>query len=311
MPVFSVVIPLYNKEKYIQNTIKSALNQTFKDFEIIVVNDGSTDSSLAIVKQIEDSRIKIFSIKNGGVSRARNFGIEKAKSDLIAFLDADDLWRNNHLEKLYKLWKDHPNCGLYAMGYSKKFNNSKPISAVFVGLNNYSGIVKDFFKSSTVDCVAWTSAVMIPAYIFKNNSHFNESLKSGQDTEMWIRIALEEKVAFNSKPTALKVTYCDENHLSTSKFVKDRLKIFEYFKEDENNNSSLKRYLDLNRFSMAIERKINDDNKNYKYLLHEIEKKNLNFKQRLLIKLPKRLLIIIKDIQFWLTKRNIYLTSFK
>ena len=197
------------------------------------------------------------------------------------------------------------------MGYSKKFDNSKPISAVFVDLNNYSGIVQDFFKSSTVDCVAWTSAVMIPAYIFKNNSHFNESLKSGQDTEMWIRIALEEKVAFNSKPTALKVTYCDENHLSTSKFVKDRLKIFEYFKEDENNNSSLKRYLDLNRFSMAIERKINDDNKNYKYLLHEIEKKNLNFKQRLLIKLPKRLLIIIKYIQFWLTKRNIYITSFK
>ena len=62
MPVFSVVIPVYNKEKYIQNTIESALNQTFKDFEIIVVNDGSTDSSLAIVKQIEDSRIKIFSI---------------------------------------------------------------------------------------------------------------------------------------------------------------------------------------------------------------------------------------------------------
>lgn len=311
MPVFSIIIPLYNKEKYIQNTIKSALNQTFKDFEIIVVNDGSTDSSLAIVKQIEDSRIKIFSIKNGGVSRARNFGIEKAKSDLIAFLDADDLWRNNHLEELYKLWKDHPNCGLYAMGYSKKFDNSIPISAVFVDLNNYSGIVKDFFKSSTVDCVAWTSAVMIPAYIFKNNSHFNESLKSGQDTEMWIRIALKEKVAFNSKPTALKVTYCDENHLSTSKFVIDRLKIFEYFKKYENNNSSLKRYLDLNRFSMAIERKINDDNKNYKYLLHEIEKKNLNFKQRLLIKLPKRLLIIIKDIQFWLTKRNIYITSFK
>jgi len=311
MPVFSIIIPLYNKEKYIQNTIESALNQTFKDFEIIVVNDGSTDSSLAIVKQIEDSRIKIFSIKNGGVSRARNFGIEKAKSDLIAFLDADDLWRNNHLEELYKLWKDHPNCGLYAMGYSKKFDNSIPISAVFVNLNNYSGIVKDFFKSSTVDCVAWTSAVMIPAHIFKNNSHFNESLKSGQDTEMWIRIALKEKVAFNSKPTALKLTYCYENHLSTSKFVKDRLKIFEYFKEHENNNSSLKRYLDLNRFSMAIERKINDDNKNYKYLLHEIEKKNLNFKQRLLIKLPKRLLIIIKDIQFWLTKRNIYLTSFK
>ena len=88
MPVFSIIIPLYNKEKYIQNTIESALHQTFTDFEIIVVNDGSTDSSLAIVEQIEDSRIKIFSTKNGGVSKARNYGIEKAQSDLIAFLDS-------------------------------------------------------------------------------------------------------------------------------------------------------------------------------------------------------------------------------
>ncbi|MDA9576126.1 glycosyltransferase [Flavobacteriaceae bacterium] len=310
MPVFSIIIPLYNKEKYIQNTIESALHQTFTDFEIIVVNDGSTDSSLAIVEQIEDSRIKIFSTKNGGVSKARNYGIEKAQSDLIAFLDADDLWEENHLESLYKLWKKYPNCGLYASGYSKKFDNSRPIKAVFAGLENFFGVVEDFFKSSTVDCVAWTSAIMIPAYIFKKTGYFNDSLKSGQDTDLWIRIALKEKVAFNSKITALKVTYRKENHLSNSKFVIDRLKIFEYFKQDENKNSSLKKYLDLSRFSMAIDRKINDDNKNYKHLLCEIEKKNLNFKQRLLIKLPKRLLITIKEIQFWLIKRNIYLTSF-
>ena len=219
MPVFSVVIPLYNKEKYIQNTIKSALNQTFKDFEIIVVNDGSTDSSLAIVKQIEDSRIKIFTIKNGGVSRARNFGIEKAKSDLIAFLDADDLWRNNHLEELYKLWKDHPNCGLYAMGYSKKFNNSKPISAVFVGLNNYSGIVKDFFKSSTVDCVATSSSVVIQRFVFNEIGGFNQSLKRREDTELWIRLALRFKIAFCNEISVLILFSSYENHLSKSKMT--------------------------------------------------------------------------------------------
>lgn len=88
MPFFSVVIPLYNKENYIQDTIESALNQTFADFEIIVVNDGSTDESLDIVENNNDSRIKTHSIKNSGVSRARNIGIQKAKSDYIVFLDA-------------------------------------------------------------------------------------------------------------------------------------------------------------------------------------------------------------------------------
>ena len=77
MPFFSIIIPLYNKEKFIENTIQSALNQTFLDFELIVVNDGSTDRSLELVKAFKDQRIKIYTIRNGGVSKARNFGIQK------------------------------------------------------------------------------------------------------------------------------------------------------------------------------------------------------------------------------------------
>ena len=118
MPFFSIIIPLYNKEKFIENTIQSALNQTFLDFELIVVSDGSTDRSLELVKAFKDQRIKIYTIRNGGVSKARNFGIQKASTNLIVLLDADDLWKSNHLEELYNLRKAHPNCGLYAMGLS-------------------------------------------------------------------------------------------------------------------------------------------------------------------------------------------------
>ena len=310
MPVFSIIIPLYNQEKYIQNTIESALNQTFKDFEIIVVNDGSTDSSLAIVKQIEDSRIKIFSIKNGGVSRARNFGIEKAKSDLIAFLDADDLWRNNHLEALYKLWKDHPNCGLYAMGYSKKFDNSKPISAVFVDLNNYSGIVKDFFKSSTVDCVATSSSVVIQRFVFNEIGGFNQSLKRREDTELWIRLALRFKIAFCNEISVLILFSSYENHLSKSKNDNHSLKFYEVFRNEEKINLSLKKYLDLNRFSIALESKLNCDYHNYNILSNSINKSNLNFKQKILLKLPQQFLIVLKKIQIELHKYNVYISPY-
>ncbi|MFL2623645.1 MAG: glycosyltransferase family 2 protein [Flavobacteriaceae bacterium] len=146
MPFFSIIIPLYNKEKFIEKTIQSALNQTFLDFELIIVNDGSTDGSLELVKVFKDRRIKIYTIPNGGVSKARNFGIQKANANLIALLDADDLWKSSHLEELYNLRNAHPNCGLYAMGYTKKFDNANPINAHFFKHENYNGIVPDFFS---------------------------------------------------------------------------------------------------------------------------------------------------------------------
>ena len=139
MPFFSIIIPLYNKEKFIENTIQSVLGQSFEDFELIVVNDGSTDTSLELVNKLKDKRIKTYSISNAGVSKARNFGIQKATSKLIVFLDADDLWKNNHLQELYNLRKAHPHCGLYTMGYTKKFDNAKPIHAHYFGLEKRLG----------------------------------------------------------------------------------------------------------------------------------------------------------------------------
>ena len=89
-PYFSVIIPLYNKEKYITDTLNSALNQSFQDFEVIIVDDGSTDESLEVVSRFQDPRIKIYKQENQGASVARNYGISQSQSDLIALLDADD-----------------------------------------------------------------------------------------------------------------------------------------------------------------------------------------------------------------------------
>lgn len=311
MPFFSIIIPLYNKEKFIEKTIQSVLGQSFEDFELIVVNDGSTDKSLELVNKLKDKRFKTYSISNAGVSKARNFGIQKATSKLIVFLDADDLWKNNHLQELYNLRKAHPHCGLYAMGYAKKFDNAEPIHAHYFGLKKHSGVVDDFFLSSIVDCIAWTSALMVPKIVFQKLGGFNDGLKTSEDTEMWIRIALNYSVAFCWKMTACKVQRSDENHLSMSKLRVDSLKIFKQFEAEEINNLSLKRFLDLNRFSMALDRKKSGDFKNYKLLKESINIKNLNAKQRLLLKLPKQCLVLLKKLQCWLLKKNIYLSPFK
>lgn len=102
LPRISVIIPAYNSENTIIHTINSVLNQTFTDLELIVINDGSQDSTLDIVKQIQDPRIKVFSYSNAGGNVSRNRGLKLAVGEFVSFLDADDLWTPNKLESQLK-----------------------------------------------------------------------------------------------------------------------------------------------------------------------------------------------------------------
>ncbi|MFB9054886.1 glycosyltransferase family 2 protein [Formosa undariae] len=309
---FSVVIPLYNKQNHIKNTIDSVINQNFKDFEIIIVNDGSTDHSLDVINTISDTRLNIYTIENQGVSFARNFGVRKTSTEHIVFLDADDYWEENHLETLFQLSEAYPNTGLFATGYYKQYFNKPRFKATYNTIpEEYSGVISNFFEASMIDNIAWTSAVMIPKSTLEAIGPFNENMRSGQDTELWIRIALQKQVVFSKKPTATKVITDVENHLSYSESRIDRLQIFETFKSYETDNKSLKRYLDSNRFSTAIQRKQNGDFDNYNKLKSDLNFKNLNIKQRLLLHSPAFLLRFLKKVQFKLLKNNIYLTAFK
>jgi len=98
MAFFTVIIPLFNKENYIESTLKSVLDQSFQDFEVLIINDGSTDRSEEKALKFNDTRIQYFYKENGGVSAARNFGIEKVQSNYITFIDADDVWFSTFLE---------------------------------------------------------------------------------------------------------------------------------------------------------------------------------------------------------------------
>jgi glycosyltransferase involved in cell wall biosynthesis len=312
MPLISIVIPLYNKERFIKETLDSVFNQSFTDYEIIIVNDGSTDSSVFIVNAIEDQRITVLSNQNKGVSHARNFGISKANSDLIALLDGDDLWEPNHLENLYNLYEKFPDCGLYATAYNKKYFNGEKIKASYNGLaKEYFGIIEDYFSASIKDSIAWTSAVLIPMKTFRKVGVFDEEMRSGQDTELWIRIALKDSIAFSSIASSNKIILAPKYHLSYSTNRIDRLKLFEKFKAVELPTTSFKKYMDLNRFSVAIERKIAKDYINYRRLRNGIDPLNLNFKQRIILNMPSILIGLLKRLQNTLLRCNIYLSPFK
>ncbi len=307
---FSVIIPLYNKENYIEDTLKSVLNQTFKDFEIIIVNDGSTDLSLKLLSTFNDKRIKIYTTTNQGVSSARNLGIKKAKAKYIALLDADDIWYNIHLEELNKTILKFPDSDLYCNAYEILLSKNIKKKANYNIINiSAPTIVSDFFKSSMVSSIAHTSAVAFSKKAFNFIGGFNEELRSGQDTDLWIRFALQKVIVFNPNITMIYNNIV-ENSLSKSSYNQDRYKSIKGFIKEEINNTSLKKYLDVNRFALAIRCKINNELELYKKLKKEIDYKNLNFKQKILLKFPKILLKLIKRFQQFLISKNIYVTSY-
>lgn len=309
-PFFSVVIPLYNKENYIENTLRSVLAQTYTDFEIIVINDGSTDKSLERLLEIKDERIILFNRKNQGASVARNIGVEEARGEYIAFLDADDYWYPEHLETLRQLVLKFPEAGLYCSDYEIYRGNNLIVSADFsLDLQKKQQILPDYFLGSLADSILIMGNFVISKNDFYKIGIFDVKLRTGQDIDFFIRAALKKKIAFVPKTTQ-RYHKQSENNLSQSHHNKDRIYLIDKFKKEEQNNSSLKKYLDVNRYALALRCKFQSDPV-WKKLASEIDPKNLNIKQRFLLKMPKPMLQAARRFQQFLMKFNIYLTAFR
>ena len=195
--MFSVVIPLYNKELSVRNTINSVLDQTFKEFEIVIVNDGSTDNSLEIVQQFKDDRIRIIDKANGGVSSARNRGIKEAKYEWITFLDADDLWEDNHLQILNDMIADYRHCKVFCTSYIRS-NQNLPQDQ-----DNKVVVIEDYFKEAIKNYFFWTSVTCIHKTVFKDVGDFNIELNRGEDLELWVRIGRKYTFVHSKLVTAI------------------------------------------------------------------------------------------------------------
>lgn len=311
MIYFSVIIPLFNKEKFIEATLRSVLEQSFTNFEIIIVNDGSTDTSEEIVLKFNDARIKCFSKKNEGVSVARNYGIQQSKGVYIALLDADDLWFPNHLEVLNKLIYKFPEAGLYASRYISKVSEYKHITNNFLKIaENFSGIVPDFFYSSLISRIALTSAVAIPKSVLNKTGLFNPNISSGQDLDLWIKIALFFPVAITNSVT-VEYNTIDSNSLSKTNIRDKNLIDFSQFQENEKNNPSLKAFIDVNRMDYALKFKISGDLKKANEYYKSIAKENITVKNWLVFHLPRWIQIPLLRFKKKLYKNGIYFSVYR
>jgi glycosyltransferase involved in cell wall biosynthesis len=307
---FSVVIPLFNKENYILKTLDSVLKQDYIDFEIIVINDGSSDNSLEKVKSVKDPRLKVISQKNQGVSQARNKGISEAKGDYIALLDADDYWYPHHLSSLKQLIELYPEVGLYGDRYEIILQNKTTrLSHISNYIQNEPVLIKDYFTESVADPILWTSACAFRKDTFYEIGEFDPKLRTAEDLDFFVRGALKFPVAYHPK-VGLRYFKDSENNLAKSKYNTDRLYFVSQFQKEEKENLSLKHYLDINRYALIIRCKINYDPM-WKKIISEIDFNHLNSKQKILLKLPPFSLRIFKKTHDLLISKGIYLTAFR
>lgn len=197
--MISVVIPLYNKEKQIAKTIESVLAQTYQDFEIVIVNDGSTDGSVAEVEKIPDTRIRLINQKNSGVSVARNRGIAEAKGEFIALLDGDDLWMPTYLETHMSLTHKYPECDVFAVNYEFKNTAGKTTSTIIRKLpfTGEDGVLTNYFEVASCSHPPICSiSIMVRKGIFDSIDGFPTGIKSGEDLLTWARLACRYKIAY-------------------------------------------------------------------------------------------------------------------
>jgi len=307
MPKFSVIIPLYNKESHILDTLKSVFNQLFTDYEVIVVNDGSTDNSWDTIAAIKNSKLKTHNRKNYGVSQSRNFAMQQAKGDYFAFLDADDTWETSHLQDLFELTVKYPNCGLYCTNYTYDYGEGFVVKPVFPTLpdhNDWQGIVSDFFLASLKSRIAWTSAVAIPKKIIASIGLFDPHFSSGQDTDYWTRIALKHAVAFTKK-NSVSYNTTAENRITHISPNNRKFMTFDKFLKDEKTNTSLKKFNDMCRAELAIKHKIIGDFKTADFYTTDIDYNNINWKQLLLLKSPSFILKPLWLFKQWLKTKKI------
>ena len=187
---FSVVIPLFNKQDSVTRAVNSVLLQSYQDFELIVVNDGSTDNSLSALSSITDDRLIIISQENQGVSAARNRGVAESKYDHVCFLDADDEWHPDFLYEINKLVQVSPDCSLYCTAISEVDEKGIAIENSIHLSERKNGIVDNFYlEYSESSRFIHSSSVCINKDYFIKAGGFPEGVIYGEDIYLWLILA--------------------------------------------------------------------------------------------------------------------------
>lgn len=234
MPKISVIIPLYNGKKFIKETLNSVFRQTYKDFEVVVINDGSTDNPEGELKSYLP-RIKYIQQKNSGCpAGAKNRGIAESSGEYLAFLDQDDIWLRDKLSQQSKILDENPEIGLVATNAIVfQDETKKRVGILWKKARKFLSpriakrklIKENFFLTS--------SAVMVRRSVFNTNKFFDDRLKLVDDYELWFRIAKKWSIALINRPLIRYRLYGQNLTKNKYKWLKDLVFFFDMISRDK------------------------------------------------------------------------------
>ena len=310
MPFFTVIIPLYNKEKYIENAIKSILNQTFTDFNLLIINDCSTDASTTIASKYESDKVQIFTHKkNCGLSASRNTGIKNSNSNYITFLDADDLWQPTFLESIFQLIQNFPEARIFGTNYEEVWESviKKPHNGSEILPIDFSGYI-NFFKINIKQGIYNHGSVCFHKEVFEKIGYYNENIDFSEDLDFNIRANYNFKLAYHN---SVQMSYFmqTENQLTQSSLHNKTIPDFDIYENWAKTNSDLKKYLDFERYALGKRLKKNNDLR-WKKMIANIDFRNLNWKQNILLKMPIFILNLIDKLKLFLLKIGIKTSTY-
>ena len=197
-PKVSVIVPTYNRANRLEGTLRSIVSQTYQDFELIVVDDGSTDNTSKVIESFPSAQYLPMK-KNSGVSKARNIGLACAKGEFICFLDSDDLWKEKKLE-IQIHWMESNTDNQVCYTDEIWVRNGVRVNQ----MNKHSKYTGDIFRHCLALCIVSPSSVMIRAKLFSEIGNFDESLPACEDYDLWLRIAVKYAFHFIEEPLIIK-----------------------------------------------------------------------------------------------------------
>ena len=282
---FSVVIPLYNKEAFVTKTLNSVLNQTYQNFEVIIVNDCSTDNSLNVVQKIDDSRFKIIKHnENKGLSASRNTGINAATHSYIAFLDADDYWDSTYLETIWNLVKEYPDESVFATHYRENYNGKffVPKSKLPKNTKGKSVVIYDFFKINLGRLILTQSCIVAHKSIFKKVGYYDENVTFAEDIDFFVRCLSAYNLVYYNDICHTQNTFLPGSLTHTS----TKNKIYPSLEKYLGRTTSSDKFIHFNMYCFCQKIKSEKRFRDMKILREKIDLKFLNFAQRVLLLSP-------------------------
>lgn len=310
MSFFTVIIPLYNKEKYIKNAIESVLNQTFSDFELVIIDDFSSDKSAAIAATFESEKVQlIYHKKNCGLSASRNSGIKKANSNYITFLDADDLWKPTFLESIFQLIQNFPEARIFGTNYEEVWDTviKNPCNGSEILPIDFTGYI-NFFKINIKQGIYNHGSVCFHKEVFQKIGFYNEKINFSEDLDFNIRANYNFKLAYTNS-VQMRYFMQTENQLTQSSLLNKTIPDFDSYENWAKTNSDLKKYLDFERYVLGKRLKKNNDLR-WKKMILTIDSTNLNWKQNVLLKMPRFILNLIDKLKLFLLKLGIKTSTY-